>query len=74
MARVPLIGRLFWVEYLALFGSLILVLLEWIIHIITYCLRKFIPTTCWVYPVEIANLSSGPGDSLLLQLVQTYLQ
>ena len=40
MARVPFIGRLFWFEYLALFGSLILVLLEWIIHIITFCLRK----------------------------------
>jgi lysosomal acid lipase/cholesteryl ester hydrolase len=40
MARVPVIGRLFWFEYLALFGSLLLVLLEWIIHIITFCLRE----------------------------------
>lgn len=40
MARVPVIGRLFWFEYLALFASLVLVLLEWIIHIITFCLRK----------------------------------
>jgi hypothetical protein len=39
MARVPVIGRLFWFEYLALFASLILVLLEWVIHIITFCLR-----------------------------------
>ncbi|KAA8647100.1 hypothetical protein EYZ11_010277 [Aspergillus tanneri] len=38
MARVPVIGRLFWFEYLALFASLILVLLEWIIHIIAFCL------------------------------------
>ena len=28
-------------EYLALFGSLILVLLETIIHLITFCLRKW---------------------------------
>lgn len=41
MARVPVIGRLFWFEYLALFASLILVGLEWIIHIITFCLRTY---------------------------------
>ncbi|KAF9891184.1 cholesterol esterase [Aspergillus nanangensis] len=40
MARVPVIGRLFWFEYLALFASLILVGLEWIIHIITFCLPE----------------------------------
>lgn len=41
MARVPVIGRLFWFEYLALLASFILVLLEWVIHIITFCLRRF---------------------------------
>ncbi|OJJ48377.1 hypothetical protein ASPZODRAFT_165264 [Penicilliopsis zonata CBS 506.65] len=38
MARVPFIGRLLWFEYIALFGSLILVLLEGIVHVITVCL------------------------------------
>jgi hypothetical protein len=38
---MPLIGRLFWFEYLALFASLILVLLEWVIHFITFLLRKY---------------------------------
>jgi hypothetical protein len=46
MARVPVIGRLFWFEYLALFASLILVLLEWVIHIITFCLRKLDESRC----------------------------
>jgi len=35
MARVPFVGRLFWREYFALFGSLILVALEGFIRIIT---------------------------------------
>lgn len=38
---VPVIGRLFWFEYLALFASLILVLLEWVIHFIMFWLRKY---------------------------------
>ena len=49
MARVPVIGRLFWFEYLALFASLILVLLEWIIHIITFCLREY----TWLVDVHL---------------------
>lgn len=35
MARVPFLGRLFWHEYLALFGSLALVAIEVIIRVIT---------------------------------------
>lgn len=42
MARVPVIGRLFWFEYLALFGSLVLVLLEWFIHVIANFLRELL--------------------------------
>lgn len=40
MARVPVIGRLYWSEYLALIASLILVFCGWIIHLITFCLRE----------------------------------
>ena len=56
MARVPVVGRLFWLvhkaflaacvaehirrEYLALLGSLILIFLEGIIRVITLGLRK----------------------------------
>ncbi|KAJ5241302.1 uncharacterized protein N7469_002893 [Penicillium citrinum] len=47
MARVPLIGRLFWFEYLALFGSLVLVLLETVIHLITFCLPTPIIRFCY---------------------------
>ncbi|KAL2868523.1 sterol esterase [Aspergillus lucknowensis] len=56
MARVPVIGRLFWFEYLALFGSLILVLLEWIIHIITFCLPEPIINFCYERSKTIFNL------------------
>ncbi|KAI1918725.1 cholesterol esterase [Ophidiomyces ophidiicola] len=35
MPRVPVIGRLFWSEYLALFGSLIFIFIEGILHLIT---------------------------------------
>ncbi|EEP78891.1 hypothetical protein UREG_03737 [Uncinocarpus reesii 1704] len=35
MARVPVIGRLFWNQYLALFGSLLFIFLEGILHLIT---------------------------------------
>ena len=46
MARVPFIGRLYMREYLALFGSLILVFLEGFIRIITLGLRKLsLPTS-----------------------------
>ncbi|KAJ5908518.1 Alpha/beta hydrolase fold-1 [Penicillium taxi] len=44
---VPFIGRLFWYEYLALFGSLVLVLLETIIHLITSCLPSPIIQFCY---------------------------
>ncbi|KAL4920867.1 Alpha/Beta hydrolase protein [Aspergillus aurantiobrunneus] len=60
MARVPVIGRLFWFEYLALFGSLILVLLEWIIHIITFCLPEPIIRFCYERSKTIFNLAIAP--------------
>ncbi|OQD74284.1 hypothetical protein PENDEC_c011G03969 [Penicillium decumbens] len=47
MSRVPFIGRLLWFEYLALFASLILVLLETVIHLITFCLPTPIIQFCY---------------------------
>ncbi|KAL2849215.1 Alpha/Beta hydrolase protein [Aspergillus pseudoustus] len=60
MARVPVIGRLFWFEYLALFGSLLLVLLEWIIHIITFCLPEPIINFCYERSKTVFNLVIAP--------------
>jgi lysosomal acid lipase/cholesteryl ester hydrolase len=60
MARVPFIGRLFWFEYLTLFGSLILVLLEWIIHIITFCLPEPIINFFYERSKTIFNLVITP--------------
>ncbi|KAL4988439.1 Alpha/Beta hydrolase protein [Aspergillus falconensis] len=60
MARVPVIGRLFWFEYLTLFGSLILVLLEWIIHIITFCLPEPIINFFYERSKTIFNLVITP--------------
>lgn len=47
MARVPFIGRLFWREYLALFGSLILVAFEVVIRIITLGLPQPVIRFCY---------------------------
>ncbi|KAL4961827.1 sterol esterase [Aspergillus stella-maris] len=63
MARVPVIGRLFWFEYFALFGSLILVLLEWVIHIITFCLPEPIIKFCYERSKTIFNLFITPERS-----------
>ncbi|KAL6238054.1 hypothetical protein BDW75DRAFT_202461 [Aspergillus navahoensis] len=60
MARVPFIGRLFWFEYLTLFGSLILVLLEWVIHIITFCLPEPIINFFYERSKTIFNLVITP--------------
>lgn len=56
---VPVIGRLFWFEYLALFGSLILVLLEWVIHFITFWLRKYTKEAPWVSVLRAFNCNPG---------------
>ncbi|KAJ5981247.1 hypothetical protein N7499_001740 [Penicillium canescens] len=56
MARVPFIGRLFWFEYLALLGSLILVLLETIIHLITWCLPSPIIKFCYDQSKALFNV------------------
>ncbi|KGO66023.1 Alpha/beta hydrolase fold-1 [Penicillium italicum] len=56
MTRVPFIGRLFWYEYLALFGSFILVLLETTIHLITWCLPSPIIKFCYGQSKALFNL------------------
>ncbi|KAJ6022275.1 Alpha/beta hydrolase fold-1 [Penicillium herquei] len=56
MSRVPFIGRLFWFEYLALLGSLILVFLETVIHLITFCLPSPIIRFCYDQSKRIFNL------------------
>ncbi|KAF7719618.1 Triglyceride lipase-cholesterol esterase [Penicillium ucsense] len=55
MARVPLIGRLFWFEYLALFASLLLVLFETVIHLITFCLPLPIIHFCYEQSKSLFN-------------------
>ncbi|CDM29522.1 hypothetical protein CBS147339_4552 [Penicillium roqueforti] len=64
MSRVPFIGRLFWYEYIALLGSLVLVLLETIIHLITWCLPGPIITFCYGQSKALFNLLI-PGESRL---------
>ncbi|KAJ5672921.1 hypothetical protein N7507_002048 [Penicillium longicatenatum] len=56
MSRVPFIGRLFWFEYLALLGSLILVFLETIIHLITFCLPSPIIRFCHDQSKKLFNV------------------
>jgi len=41
MARVPLVGRLFFREYVALYFSFMFLMLEFVIRIITLALRKY---------------------------------
>ncbi|KAF7158985.1 hypothetical protein CNMCM6106_005939 [Aspergillus hiratsukae] len=60
---VPVIGRLFWFEYLALFGSLILVLLEWVIHFITFWLPEPVIEFCYDRSKAIFNFLI-PGERL----------
>ncbi|KAI9930001.1 hypothetical protein ASPWEDRAFT_35254 [Aspergillus wentii DTO 134E9] len=56
MAQVPLFGRLFWFEYFALFTSLLLVLLESIIHVITFCLPEPVINFCYDRSKTLFNL------------------
>ncbi|KAJ5524427.1 hypothetical protein N7494_011077 [Penicillium frequentans] len=56
MSRVPFIGRLFWFEYLALLGSLILVFLETVIHLITFCLPSPIIRFCHDQSKKLFNV------------------
>jgi lysosomal acid lipase/cholesteryl ester hydrolase len=62
MARVPFIGRLFWREYLALFGSLILISLEVFIRIITLGLPQPIIRFCYNRSKNLFNRLSSPSS------------
>jgi lysosomal acid lipase/cholesteryl ester hydrolase len=62
MARVPFIGRLFWREYLALFGSLILISLEVFIRIITLGLPQPIIRFCYNQSKSLFNRLSSPSS------------
>ncbi|KAL8926143.1 MAG: hypothetical protein Q9208_003046 [Pyrenodesmia sp. 3 TL-2023] len=59
MARAPFIGRLYWREYLALFASLIFVLLEGLIRIITLGLPQPIIRFCYNRSRNVFNLLSS---------------
>ncbi|EXJ79898.1 lysosomal acid lipase/cholesteryl ester hydrolase [Capronia epimyces CBS 606.96] len=60
MARVPFIGRLFWREYLALFGSLILVALEVLVRCITLGLPQPVIRFCYNTSKNLFNRLSSP--------------
>jgi len=60
MPRVPFLGRLFWREYLALFGSLILVALEVFIRVITLGLPQPIIRLCYNASRALFNRLSSP--------------
>jgi len=62
MARVPFIGRLFWREYLALFGSLVLISLEVFIRIITLGLPQPIIRFCYNRSKSLFNRLSSPSS------------
>ncbi|KIV91639.1 hypothetical protein PV10_06155 [Exophiala mesophila] len=59
MARVPFIGRLFWREYIALFGSLVLVALEVFVRIITLGLPQPIIRFCYNTSRKVFNRLSS---------------
>ncbi|KAK5941688.1 cholesterol esterase [Knufia obscura] len=60
MARVPFLGRLFWREYLALVGSLILVAFEVVIRVITLGLPQPIIRLCYNASRALFNRLSSP--------------
>ncbi|KAJ9611535.1 cholesterol esterase [Cladophialophora chaetospira] len=73
MARVPFIGRLFWREYLALLGSLILVALEVFVRIITLGLPQPIIRFCYNTSKSLFNrLSSQRSKHARSQQKHTY--
>ncbi|EXJ83875.1 lysosomal acid lipase/cholesteryl ester hydrolase [Capronia coronata CBS 617.96] len=73
MARVPLIGRLFWQEYLALLGSLILVALEVLVRCITLGLPQPIIRFCYKTSKNLFNsLSSAKSKQARSEQKFTY--
>lgn len=62
MARVPFIGRLHWREYLALFGSLILIFLESLTSLITIALPTPIIRFCYNQSKRLFNRLSSASS------------
>ncbi|KMU83376.1 lysosomal acid lipase/cholesteryl ester hydrolase [Coccidioides immitis H538.4] len=60
MPRVPVLGRLFWNEYLALFGSLIFIFLEGFLHLITSSLPAPIISFFYRQSKRLFNIFSTP--------------
>ncbi|OJD19322.1 hypothetical protein AJ78_00681 [Emergomyces pasteurianus Ep9510] len=60
MGRVPFIGRLFWNEYLALFSSLVLIFIEGLLHIITFCLPQPIIQFCYRQSKRLFKVLASP--------------
>ncbi|KAI9676044.1 MAG: cholesterol esterase [Caeruleum heppii] len=60
MTRVPLVGRLFFREYLALVGSFLLIGLEGVIRIITLALPQFLIRLFYNASRRLFNLLSAP--------------
>ncbi|KAL1958683.1 hypothetical protein VTO42DRAFT_4026 [Malbranchea cinnamomea] len=62
MARLPVIGRLFLNEYIALFTSLTLIFLEGAIHLITLCLPTPIINFCYRQSKRLFHAFSPPPE------------
>lgn len=60
MARIPFLGRLFWNEYLALFGSLVFIFLETILHVIASLLPQPIIAFCYRQSKRLFHVLSSP--------------
>ncbi|PGH36600.1 esterase/lipase [[Emmonsia] crescens] len=60
MGRVPFIGRLFWNEYLALFSSLVLIFIEGLLHIITFCLPQPVIQFCYRQSKRLFKVLASP--------------
>jgi lysosomal acid lipase/cholesteryl ester hydrolase len=60
MARIPLIGRLSWREYIALFFGLLFLVAESLLHIVILLLPKFILNFFYLRSRTLFHRISGP--------------
>lgn len=63
MVRIPVLGRLFWREYIALAGSLVLIFLEGLIRVITLGLPQPIIRFCYNRSKNLFNIFSSAQGS-----------
>ncbi|EEH33059.1 lysosomal acid lipase/cholesteryl ester hydrolase [Paracoccidioides lutzii Pb01] len=61
----PFIGRLFWNEYLALFTSLVLISIEGLLHVITFCLPQPIIQFLYRQSKRLFKVLSSPQGRLI---------